>query len=68
MFETKKWYESKGVWGALVTVIAAAAGLIGYQVTPDDQQAIIGNITGIVTAVGGIVAWLGRVKATKVIG
>jgi len=64
----KGFFSSKGVWGGIIAVVAAGAGLIGYVVTPDDTLALKDHVTEIAAAVGGIIAIYGRVTATKRIG
>lgn len=66
--ENKKWYLSKGVWGGLVAALAGLAGLFGYAVSPDDQVALADAIPSAISAVGGLIAVLGRIKANKKIG
>jgi uncharacterized membrane protein len=72
MEETKSWWQSKTIWGAVITIIALIASLFGYQIDPQTQQIILDRTMAIVTAVGTIVgsvmAIYGRIKATKRIG
>ncbi len=63
----KKWWESRTVWGGLVAIGAAAATAAGYQVDGEIQEQIVEFILAGIAAVGGLVAVIGRVKATKVI-
>jgi len=65
MTESKKWWESKTVWGGIIAVLSAIAGAFGYTVSPDMQAELATNITAIGGAVGGVLAVYGRVKATK---
>jgi hypothetical protein len=67
MQEEKKWWESRTVWGGLVAIGAAAAGAAGYQVDADTQGQAVELILAGITAVGGLLAIVGRVKATKAI-
>lgn len=62
------WYQSRVTWGAIIAVIAGLAGIAGYTFGPDDQAAIVNAIVGITSAVGGLLSWYGRWKATKPIG
>ncbi len=75
MEDQKPFYASATIWGAGVAVVAGAAGVFGYTITPADQAAIADSIGQVVTlvssvvaAVGGLVAVWGRVKASKTIG
>lgn len=63
--ETKVWYASKGVWGAVVVIIAMVAKLLGYEIGDADQAALVDGISNIAVAVGGLVALVGRVTASK---
>ena len=65
MEASKKWYESKGVWGGVISVIAIILGVFGYNITPEDQQTIVASLAALGATVGSIVAVVGRVKATK---
>ena len=65
MTESKKWWESKTVWGGIIAVLSAIAGAFGYAVSPDMQAELASNVTAIGGAVGGVLAVYGRVKATK---
>jgi hypothetical protein len=68
---SKNWYESKGVWGGIVAVLAGIMAMAGHSLSPQTQQVIVDNGVGIATAVatiaGGLVAIYGRLKADKVI-
>lgn len=63
----KSLLASKTFWGAALAVISALLGLVGYTFGPEEQAALIELATTIGTAVGGILAMYGRVKATKAI-
>lgn len=60
---SKKWYQSKAVWGGLIAVLAAVAGYFGYDVGVEDQQALVDGLIAIVGGAGGVLAVYGRVKA-----
>jgi hypothetical protein len=65
MNDTQPWYVSKGVWGGLVALIAAGAGLLHYTISPADQQSLIDALTAAGGALGSILAIYGRITATK---
>lgn len=65
MGSEKQWYESKGVWGGIVTVLAVIAGAAGYSVSPEAQQELVVYLSGAASAVGGLLSWYGRVVADK---
>lgn len=62
---TKKWYESKTIWGGIIALLGAAAGAFGYAVDADTQASIVDLVTVAGTALGGLLAIFGRVKASK---
>lgn len=65
---TKPWYQSKSVLGGVVSAIAEMVAVIGYSVSEADQASLVELLIGASAAVGGIVAIVGRVVATKRIG
>lgn len=72
---TKPWWQSVGVWGSVVTIMASVAGLLGYSITPEDQLVIVSGlnkaamiVTETVAFVGGLAALWGRIRASKLIG
>ena len=68
MSETKPWYLSKTIWGALVSVGATLGSMFGLPVDAGGQAALTDAILQTVSAVAGIVAILGRVSADSRIG
>ena len=63
--ETKSILMSKTVWGALLSVAGALAGLAGYTFGPEEQEMLVLAVTTIATAIGSVLSVYGRVKATK---
>lgn len=61
----KKWWESKAVWGGLIAVGAGIAGVFGFAVSAEEQEAIAGAITALASAIGGALAVYGRIKANS---
>lgn len=66
--EAKKWWESKAVWGGIVAVLAGASGLFGITLGADEQAQVADAAMAIASAVGGLLAVYGRVKADKKVG
>jgi hypothetical protein len=64
----KNLLASKTVWGGLAALAAGIVGLFGYSVSPADSAQAIELGTGLASAVGGLVAIVGRVVASKKIG
>lgn len=65
MNDSKKWYQSKSVWGGIVALLAVLLGAFGYSIGDGDQSALIDSLSVIGGAVGSLVAIYGRVKASK---
>jgi len=62
---TEPWYASKGVWGGLIAVVAGIAGVFGYTLDVPLQTEMISIITAVVASAGGILAIIGRIRASK---
>ena len=69
MNETKAWWQSKTIWGAIVTVASLALTFFKVQIDPQTQQVLVNEVTAVVSAVGALVGTVltiyGRFKATK---
>lgn len=69
MDETKPWYQSTGVIGALIAVGATLAGAFGWTIDAETQKAMTADVGAIVTAAvavaGGVLALVGRIRATR---
>jgi protein-S-isoprenylcysteine O-methyltransferase Ste14 len=66
--ENKSWWASKGVWGGVVAVLAAVAGIFGFTFGVEAQEATVQMITQILAGAGGLLAIWGRVTAKRPIG
>lgn len=64
----KSALASKAVWGGIIAVVAGIVGLWGYSVSPADQASIVDAVSSIAAGVGGAIAIIGRILATKKIG
>jgi hypothetical protein len=60
---TKVWWQSKTVWGSIVSLLAGVATLAGVKLDATLQDQLAELVVGIVNIVGGAIAWYGRVKA-----
>jgi uncharacterized membrane protein len=65
MNSSKSFFASSTVWGGLVALIAAVLGAFGYGFAEADQAQAAEWITTIAGGLGGIVAIIGRVRASK---
>ena len=68
MDSIKNLFASKTVWGGLTALVAGVVGLFGYNLDGADQASLVELGTSIAASVGGIVAIIGRVVASKKIG
>lgn len=59
----KAWYMSKGIWGGIIAIVAAIAGVAGYAVDAETQASLTEVAFAIAGSVGGLLAIIGRVKA-----
>ena len=65
--DEKKWYLSKGIWGALVTMVVGTLTAFGVGDLEGEQESITELIMQIVVLAGGFVALYGRITAkTKI--
>lgn len=67
MNDTKSWLASRTVWGGIVAVLAAVAGLFGLPIDAGTQAQLIETLVAVAGGVGGLLAIWGRVKADKAI-
>ena len=67
MVEEKPWYLSRTIWGSLVAVTAALAGLAGIAVDGAMQTQLADALLELVAAAGALVAIWGRLNATNII-
>lgn len=63
--DTQPWWQSRGVIGGMVTSIVSLLALLGYNLGDIDLTALVNNIVLITTAAAGILALVGRIRATK---
>lgn len=61
----KEWYKSKTVWGGLIAVGAAAAGAFGIAIDEGTQDQIAELAVVAATAIGGLLAIYGRIRADR---
>ncbi|WP_420408905.1 hypothetical protein [Hoeflea sp.] len=68
MDTTKPWWQSKTLWGALVTIVAAALGFAGIDLADTERETLTEMLTSLGAAVGGLIALIGRISARSRIG
>ena len=67
MQQTKRWYESKTVWGAIVTLLTLAANAFGLAIGAEEQAALLELAPQLIGIGGALVALFGRLSARAVI-
>lgn len=65
MDDTKTWYQSKTVWGGLIAIFASLMQVRGYQVPFHEQLGLTDALASAGSAVGGLLAIYGRLKASQ---
>ena len=65
---SKPWYLSRTIWASLVTVALSIGELAGLSVESLDAGALSEALVLAATALCGLVAILGRIRATDRIG
>lgn len=69
--ETKKWWQSRAVWGGIIAVISGVIGVFGKQIPAETQEFLSEQAVNIATAIGtvfgGVLAVYGRIRADKLI-
>ena len=69
MTNYKSALQSLTIWGGLAAVVAALVQIIwGVAVSPADQVSLGQHAAEIASGVGGILAIIGRIRATTKIG
>ncbi|HWK13119.1 MAG TPA: hypothetical protein VNS02_01880 [Rhizobiaceae bacterium] len=68
MNDQKPWYLSRTIWASLVSVMSAAAAVIGLPVSGLDNAALTDALLQAITAISGLIAIFGRMRATTRIG
>ena len=67
MIEQKSWFQSKTIWGALMTVIAVVLGQLGISLDLAIQHQLIDLIMNGLTLLGSAIAIYGRLRATTLL-
>lgn len=65
---SKSLLKSRGVWGGAIGTLLGATQLFGYTVTAADARELADLVQGLIAALAGILAVIGRIRATKKIG
>lgn len=68
MTASKPWYLSRTILASFVTVAAALAGLGGLPQADAEASALADSLLQALSGISGLVAILGRMRATERIG
>lgn len=68
MTDTKPWYLSRTIWASLVAILSATLGVLGVSTETLDDGTLPDLLLQAVTGIAGIVALLGRLRASARIG
>lgn len=68
MEDVKNWWQSKAIWGGIISLVSLVAGVFGFTLGPEDQAALVGVAVTVVGGIGTVLAIVGRVTAKKAIG
>jgi len=68
MNDSKQWYLSKTVWGALVAILASLLQVSGIDFDAAGQDQLADNLVALSGAIGGLIALYGRMSAEKRLG
>lgn len=68
MEDVKNWWQSKAIWGGVISLVSLVAGFFGFTLGPEDQAALVGVAVTVVGGIGTVLAIVGRVTAKKAIG
>ena len=62
--DNKPWYASQTVWGAVIAILSSIGGAY-YAYKTQNFDAVV---TSLSAALGGVLAFIGRFKATATVG
>lgn len=63
--ETKPWYASRTVWGALIAIAASLANAAGIEMTAGDEGELADLLVSAAGVIGGLIAVYGRISARR---
>lgn len=61
----KSLFLSKTFWGGLIAVLAGVLGFFGYEIAGSDQAALVEGGSAVAATIGGMIAIIGRIYASK---
>lgn len=67
MLDTKPWYQSKTIWGALIAMAAPLTRYVGLDLPLAEQAELADLLTVLASTFGALLALYGRLTATKAV-
>ena len=67
MVDEKAPLSSKTIIASIITLAVSLLAMLGYTISPEEQDIIIGAVSAVITSATAIWAIAARVRATKVI-
>lgn len=68
MTESKTWWRSATIWGALASMLAHLLSFLGYQLAESETQWVAENAPALAGMIADMIAIGGRVRARKRLG
>ena len=66
---TKDWYQSKTIWGAIITIASILLSFAGVHIDEQTKQVLVSQTTAFASAAGALAGSItviyGRLKAKK---
>ncbi|MBO0128288.1 hypothetical protein [Agrobacterium sp. OT33] len=67
MDNTKAWYQSRTIWGALIAVFAPLFSIAGLDLPAGLHGELAEGLVAVAGGIGGLIALYGRLSATRAI-
>jgi hypothetical protein len=64
MTDSKAWYQSKTVWGAVIAILASILHLCGYELGVLEQGQLVDGLVSLAGSIGALLALYGRIVAS----
>ena len=61
----KPWYTSTAVWGGIIAALSGVGAAYGLTLSTEDAAELANALAAVGAGIGGILAVVGRVKATR---
>lgn len=63
----KPWWQSRAMWGGVISTLSGVAGLFGLVLSPEVQELLLIGLVSLASGIGGVLAAYGRKNANTVI-